>query len=101
MGYHIDWTSDVGQLAAFEPTLDEVATHADELARGYNEPRNAELMGHTEPTGPEQVVELYESAAGEGVRSFLLFLDGEFAGDGDLRGIGWQARPATPPSSRS
>jgi len=87
VGYRIDWSSDAGQLAAFEPTLDEVATHADALARGYNEPRNAELMGHTEPIAPEDVVELFEEAAEEGVRSFLLFTAGEFAGDGDLRGI--------------
>jgi RimJ/RimL family protein N-acetyltransferase len=87
VGYRIDWTSDAGQLSAFEPTLDEVATNADALARGYNEPRNAELMGHTEPIGPEEVVELFEDAAAEGVRSFLLFHAGEFAGDGDLRGI--------------
>jgi RimJ/RimL family protein N-acetyltransferase len=89
VGYRIEWTDPAtkGQLAAFEPTLDEVANHADALARGYNEPRNAELMGHTESIGAEDVVELWEDAAAEGVRSFLLFQDGEFAGDGDLRGI--------------
>jgi len=87
VGYRIDWTSDAGQLSAFEPTLGEVANHADALSRGYNEPRNAELMGHTEAIGPDEVVELFEEAAEEGVRSFLLFHDGEFAGDGDLRGI--------------
>ncbi|HEY0251132.1 MAG TPA: GNAT family N-acetyltransferase [Kofleriaceae bacterium] len=87
MGYRIDWKSDVGQLVAYEPTLEEVAQHADVLARGYNEPRNAELMGHTEHIGPEEVVELFEESAEEGVRSFLLFRDGNFVGDGDLRGI--------------
>jgi RimJ/RimL family protein N-acetyltransferase len=87
VGYRIDWTTDAGQLSAFEPTLDEVANHADALSRGYNEPRNAELMGHTEPIGPDEVVELFEESAEDGVRSFLLFHDGEFAGDGDLRGI--------------
>ena len=87
MGYRIEWSSDAGQLVAFEPTLDEVALHADALSRGYNEPRNAELMGHTEPIGPDEVVELFEESAEDGVRSFLLFQAGEFAGDGDLRGI--------------
>jgi RimJ/RimL family protein N-acetyltransferase len=87
MGYRIDWASDAGQLAAFEPTPDEVATHADALATGYNEPRNAELMGHGELIGADEVVELYAEAAEDGVRSFLLFQAGEFAGDGDLRGI--------------
>ncbi len=87
MGYRIDWTSDAGQLSAFEPTLDEVLNHSDALALGYNEPRNAELMGHTEAIDPSEVVELFEEAAEDGVRSFLLFHAGEFAGDGDLRGI--------------
>ena len=87
MGYRIDWTSDAGQLSAFEPTPEEVAQHAVALSRGYNDPRNAELMGHGEPIEPDEVIELYADAAADGVRSFLLFQAGEFAGDGDLRGI--------------
>ncbi|HET9990149.1 MAG TPA: GNAT family N-acetyltransferase [Kofleriaceae bacterium] len=87
MGYRIDWTSDAGQLSAFEPTPDEVAQFAAALSRGYNDPRNAELMGHAEPIEPDEVIELYADAAADGVRSFLLFQAGDFAGDGDLRGI--------------
>src|SRR4051794_18017212 len=47
--FAIDWATDVGQLAALEPTLSEVAARARQLAVGYNEPRNAKLMGHLEP----------------------------------------------------
>jgi RimJ/RimL family protein N-acetyltransferase len=86
VGYRIEWNSE-GHLAAYEPSLEEVATHAELLARGYNDPRNAELMGHTEAIDAEEVVELWEESADEGVRSFLLFRADDFAGDGDLRGI--------------
>ena len=87
MGYRIDWTSDAGQLSAFEPTADEVAQYAADLSRGYNDPRNAHLMGHADPIDPDEVIELYADAAEEGTRSFLLFQAGAFAGDGDLRGL--------------
>ena len=87
MGYRIDWTSDAGQLSAFEPTPDEVAQYAADLSRGYNDPRNAELMGHAEPIDADEVIELYADAVAEGTRSFLLFHAGAFAGDGDLRGL--------------
>jgi len=87
MGYRIDWTSDAGQLSALEPTPEEVAQYAAALSRGYNDPRNAELMGHAEPIEPDEVIELYADSSAEGVRSFLLFQAGEFAGDGDLRGL--------------
>ncbi len=83
----IDWKTDAGQLAAIEPTVDEVATHAAQLAAGYNDPRNAELMGHEAALSPDDVVDHYEAAMEEGVRSFLLFVDGGFVGDGDLRGF--------------
>ena len=83
----IDWTTDVGQLVAFEATVDDVALHADELARGYNHPSNAELMGHAEPISPDEVVEHYTEMIGEGARAFLLFFDDRFAGDADLRGF--------------
>ena len=48
-GFRIDWQTEVGHLAAIEPSLEEVTLHAAQLAAGYNDPRNAELMGHTEP----------------------------------------------------
>ena len=85
MRFRIDWTTDAGQLAAIEPTLDEVSAHAAALAAGYNHPANAELMGHTEPLEPDEVVESYAELIEEGGRAFLLYRDGELAGDGDLR----------------
>jgi len=84
--FRIDWQTEVGHLAAIEPSLDEVTAHAEELAAGYNDPRNAELMGHTEPMSVDEVVDHYDAAIEEGVRSFLLFVDGALVGDGDLRG---------------
>ena len=86
-GFRIDWQTDVGHLAAIEPTLDEVTTHAAQLAAGYNDPRNAELMGHTEPISDDEVVDHYDASFEDGVRSFLLHLDGGLVGDGDLRGL--------------
>jgi RimJ/RimL family protein N-acetyltransferase len=86
-GFRIDWQTEVGALAAIEPTLEEVTAHAARLAAGYNDPRNAELMGHTAPITIDEVVDQYDAASQDGVRSFLLFVDGALVGDGDLRGI--------------
>lgn len=83
--FRIDWQAE--GLAAIEPTLDEVRAHADELALGYNEPRNALLMGHTAALTPDEVIEHYADMADEGARQFLLFANGALAGDADLRGI--------------
>jgi len=83
--FRIDWASDVGQLAAIEPELAEVAAHAEALAAGYNEPANAALMGHGEPIAPSEVIDHYEDMFGEGARQFLLFVDGKLVGDADLR----------------
>ena len=85
-GFRIDWHTDVGHLEAIEPTLIEVTAHAAQLAAGYNDPRNAELMGHTEPISEDEVVDHYDASMEDGVRSFLLFVDGALVGDGDLRG---------------
>lgn len=85
--FRIDWQTEVGRFEAIEPTLEEVATHAAVLAAGYNEPRNAELMGHEEPISEDEVVDHYDASKQEGVRSFLLFVDGALVGDGDLRGL--------------
>jgi RimJ/RimL family protein N-acetyltransferase len=85
--FRIDWQTGVGHFAAIEPTLDEVADHAAQLAAGYNDPRNAELLGHTEPLSDDEVIDHYDASIEEGVRSFLLFVDGALVGDGDLRGM--------------
>jgi RimJ/RimL family protein N-acetyltransferase len=76
-----------GDLAAVEPTPDEVRAHAAALAVGYNEPRNATMMGHTAEMAPDEIVEHYAEMGERGARQFLLFAGGELAGDADLRGI--------------
>ncbi len=76
-----------GSLRAIEPTPAELREHAAALAAGYNEPTNAELMGHTAEIPPDDVVESYTESIASGMRAFLLFDDGAFVGDGDLRGI--------------
>lgn len=83
--FRIDWQTE--GLAAIEPTLDDVRTHAAALAVGYNEPRNATLMGHTAAMSPDEVVDHYADMADEGAHQFLLFTNGTLAGDADLRGI--------------
>jgi RimJ/RimL family protein N-acetyltransferase len=81
--YAIEW----GELAAREATPAEIAEHAASLSAGYNEPRNAELMGHTSPISPAEVVESYVEGIAAGMRAFLLFERGNLAGDADLRGL--------------
>jgi RimJ/RimL family protein N-acetyltransferase len=81
--YAITW----GELTAIEPTPAELVEHAAALSAGYNEPRNAELMGHTEVISPAEVIENYRESIAAGMRAFLLFHRGELAGDADLRGL--------------
>jgi RimJ/RimL family protein N-acetyltransferase len=83
----IEWSTTAGQLAAIEPTLDEVARHASALAAGYNDPANAPLMGHTAAISPEEVIDSYADMMDEDARVFLLFCDGVLVGDADLRRI--------------
>ena len=83
--FRIDWQA--AELSAIEPTPDEVRAHAAELAVGYNEPRNAQLMGHTAVLEPADVIEHYADMADRGARQFLLFAGSALAGDADLRGI--------------
>jgi RimJ/RimL family protein N-acetyltransferase len=83
----IDWTTSSGQLLAIEPSPDEVLRHAGVLAAAYNDPRNAPLLGHTEPMTPADVVAHYANLAAEGARNFLFLRDGALAGDGDLRNV--------------
>jgi RimJ/RimL family protein N-acetyltransferase len=81
--YIVEWS----ELQAIEANIDELAQHAAALAAGYNEPRNAELMGHTAAITPAEVVETYAAGIAAGMRPFLLFARGELAGDADLRGV--------------
>lgn len=85
--YQIIWTSPAGVLRAIEPTPAEIRTHASELARGYNEPANAALMGHTAEISEDEVVDSYAELIDDGGRAFLAFCDGAFVGDADLRGL--------------
>jgi RimJ/RimL family protein N-acetyltransferase len=84
--FRIDWPGD-GGLSAIEPSIEEVAAAATELAFAYSDPHNAPLMGHPEPFSPDDVIAHYEDMIEEGARPFLFFRDGRFAGDGDLRDL--------------
>ena len=81
----IDWQAE--SLVALEPSLDDVRAHAEALAVGYNDPKNAPLMGHTAAMTAEDVLDHYGDMAEEGARQFLLFYGGALAGDADLRGF--------------
>lgn len=83
----IEWTIGDLALAAIEPTAAEVAAAAPALAVAYNDPRNAPLLGHTEPLGPDDVIDHYAELEAAGARQFLLLADGALAGDADLRGL--------------
>ena len=83
----ISWQLGERQLIALEPTAAELAHHAPTLAAAYNDPRNAPLLGHTEDLDADDVCDHYAELADEGARQFLLFVDGELAGDADLRGL--------------
>jgi RimJ/RimL family protein N-acetyltransferase len=71
------------ELTAIVPTADEVARYAPALAAAYNDPRNATLLGNTQPLTEADVVEHYGAVA----YPFVFLQDGELAGDGDLRGV--------------
>ena len=81
----IDWATPAGVLLAIEPTPVEITRHSLALSGGYNDPANAELMGHASLISPDEVIDSYGEAIAAGMRAFLLFVDGVFAGDGDLR----------------
>lgn len=74
-------------LVAEEPTVGEVAAHAETLAGFYSDPANATLLGHAEPLTQADVIEHYADLDEAGARQFLLYVDGELAGDADLRGF--------------
>ncbi len=85
MPIRIAWTTDVGRLVAVESDAANVAKHAEALARGYNDPKNAPLMGHTESISPAEVITSYADRMADGSRAFLLFRDEQLVGDADLR----------------
>ena len=77
----------LGNLVLVEPTIDEVTACSEALAVAYNAPHNAPLLGHTDELDSSDVVEHYRDLLEEGARAFLLYVDGQLAGDADLRGI--------------
>ena len=77
----------LGDLTLVEPTIDEVITHSEALATAYNAPYNAPLLGHTDELDSSDVVDHYRVLLEEDARAFLLYVDGQLAGDADLRGI--------------
>jgi len=81
--YILEWN----ELVAIEPTPAEIGEHAAALSVGYNEPRNAELMGHTAAISAAEVVDSYTDSIAAGMRAFLLFDSGALVGDADLRGV--------------
>lgn len=83
----VDWATELGELSAIEANLPDVERHADALADGYNDPRNAALMGHGEAISPAEVVASYADRIAEGARAFLLFRAGQLIGDADLRNL--------------
>jgi RimJ/RimL family protein N-acetyltransferase len=85
--YRIVWTTPAGVISAIEPSPDEIRANAAELARGYNEPANAALMGHTAAIDEDEVVDSYAELIDDGGRAFLAYCDGALIGDADLRGL--------------
>jgi RimJ/RimL family protein N-acetyltransferase len=85
--YRIELSRASDVLVALEPTPAEVAAHAEALAAAYNEPHNRAMMANAAEMAPAEVVEHFASLARAGGRAFLLFLDGDLAGDADLRHI--------------
>jgi RimJ/RimL family protein N-acetyltransferase len=81
-----------GDLAAIEPTPEEVAAAAPVLGAAYNDPHNAPLMGHVDALTAGDVMDHYADLADEGAHAFLLYEAGELAGDGDLRDLDDEAR---------
>jgi len=82
----IQWKREQGVLRAFEPSADEVRTHAAALAAAYNEPYNRSMMGHGEMS-EQDVREHFAESAQAGGRLFLLELDGALMGDADFRNL--------------
>jgi RimJ/RimL family protein N-acetyltransferase len=85
MPIRIAWTTDLGHLVAVDSDAANVAKHAEALARAYNDPKNAPLMGHTESISPVEVIASYADRMADGSRAFLLFRDDHLVGDADLR----------------
>ena len=85
--FRIEWMHGDHHWVANEPTDEEVIANSAALAAAYNDPHNAPLMGHTDAMSVDDVIEHYRDMRADGARQFLLFANGEFVGDADLRDI--------------
>jgi RimJ/RimL family protein N-acetyltransferase len=83
----IEWRTPAGRLVVREPELADVRPFASSLARAYNDPKNAPLLGHTAILTETDVLDHYAALLGAGAHPYMLLRDAELAGDGDIRGI--------------
>jgi RimJ/RimL family protein N-acetyltransferase len=85
--YLVEWQTAQGLCRAFEPTAEEVAAAAGELAAYYNDAHNSAMMAHSAELSAAEVVEHFDGVRGDGGRAFLLQLDGRLVGDADFRHV--------------
>lgn len=82
------WRTPVGDLKLAEPSDEEVARAARELAEFYNDPHNSALLSNTHVFSPDEVERHWRDARADGGRAFLFTRDGALVGDGDFRHLG-------------
>lgn len=85
--YAIEWRTPDGVLRAVQPDDAAIAAVAPTLAAAYNDPHNAPMMGHTSRYDVGDVIDSYTRMIAGGDALFVLEVDGELAGDGDLRDV--------------
>jgi RimJ/RimL family protein N-acetyltransferase len=83
--YAIEWPTPDGVLRAYQPEDETILALAPLLAAAYNDDHNAPMMGHAAAMDVEDVIDSYRGMIEDGDALFVLELDGEFVGDGDLR----------------
>lgn len=85
--HRVVWQNSQGLFEVIEPSLEEWTSCTEALATAYNDPHNRTMMDHAADMSPAQVVELYAHMTGPTRRVFLLYRDGTWMGDADLRHI--------------
>jgi RimJ/RimL family protein N-acetyltransferase len=91
----LEWRSEDQLLMAIEPTDQEIAGAAPDLAAYYNDQHNRQMMGHDEEFTAAAVATYYRELRAEGGRPFLLqrgrvrgrVEERSLVGDADLRNI--------------
>jgi len=86
-GWTIEWRRAGDRLQITEPTPDEVAAVAPQLAAFYNDPHNRRLLANTQTLTDGDVVDVFRDCHAAGGRPLLLWRDGVLVGDGDLRRV--------------